>query len=40
MGIRLMIIKLKKYKETRELLIENGATGSQAPIRMDTGGYL
>jgi len=32
MGIRLMIIKLRKYNEIRELLIENGTTGSQAQV--------
>ena len=32
MGIRLMIIELKKYNEIRELLIENGTSGSQAQV--------
>ena len=32
MGIRLMIIKLKKYNEIRELLIENRTTGSQGHV--------
>jgi len=31
-GKRLMIIKLERYKETRELLIENRVTGSQGHI--------
>ena len=32
MGIRLMIIELRKYNETGELLIEKGTTGSQAQV--------
>src|SRR5882724_5235402 len=32
MGIRLMIIELRKYIEVRELLIEKGTTGSQAQV--------
>jgi len=32
MGIRLMIIKLRKYIEVRELLIEKGITGSQGQV--------
>ena len=32
MGIRLMIIELKKYIKVRELLIEKGTTGSQAQV--------
>ena len=32
MGIRLMIIELRKYNEIRELLIENITTGSQAQV--------
>jgi len=32
MGIRLMIIELRKYNEIRELLIENRTTGSQAQV--------
>src|SRR5882724_4640020 len=32
MGIRLMIIKLRKYNGARELLIEKGTTGSQAQV--------
>ena len=32
MGTRLMIIELEKYNEIRELLIENGTTGSQAQV--------
>ena len=32
MGIRLMIIELRKYNEIGELLIENGTTGSQAQV--------
>ena len=32
MGIRLMIIELRKYTEVRELLIEDGTTGSQAQV--------
>jgi len=31
-GIRLMIIKLRKYNEIRELHIENGTAGSQAQV--------
>jgi len=30
MGIRLMIIELRKYNEIGELLVENGIAGSQA----------
>ena len=33
MGIRLMIIKLRKYNEIRKLLIRTGTTGSQAQVR-------
>jgi len=33
MGIRLMIIKLRRYSKIGELHIENGATGSQAQVR-------
>ena len=32
MGIRLMIIELRKYNGIRELLIENGTAGSQAQV--------
>ena len=32
MGIRLMIIKLRKYNKIGELLIENRTTGSQAQV--------
>src|SRR5882724_3926268 len=32
MGIRLIIIELRKYNKVRELLIENGTTGSQAQV--------
>ena len=32
MGIRLMIIELRKYIEVGELLIESGITGSQAQV--------
>jgi len=32
MGIRLMIIKLRKYNKIRELLTENRTTGSQAQV--------
>jgi len=32
MGIRLMIIELRKYNEIGELLIENGTTGLQAQV--------
>jgi len=32
MGIRLMIIKLRKYNENGELHIENGTTGLQAQV--------
>ena len=32
MGIRLMIIKLRKYNGVGELLIEKGTTGSQAQV--------
>ena len=32
MGIRLMIIKLRKYNEIRELLIENRTTELQAQV--------
>ena len=32
MGIRLMIIELRRYNEIGELLIENGTTGSQAQV--------
>jgi len=32
MGIRLMIIELRKYNKIRELLIENRTTGSQAQV--------
>ena len=32
MGIRLMIIKLRKYIKVGELLIEKGITGSQAQV--------
>ena len=31
-GIRLMIIELRRYNKIRTLLIENGATGSQAQV--------
>jgi len=36
MGIRLMIIELRKYNEIRELLIENRTTGSQAQVSYRT----
>ena len=32
MGIRLMIIELRRYSEIGELHIENGTTGSQAQV--------
>ena len=32
MGIRLIIIELKRYNEIRELLIGKGTTGSQAQV--------
>jgi len=32
MGMRLMIIKLRKYNKIRELLIENQTAGSQAQV--------
>ena len=32
MGIRLMIIELRRYNKIRELLIENGTTGLQAQV--------
>jgi len=32
MGIRLMIIKLRKYNEAKELLIETRTAGSQAQV--------
>jgi len=32
MGIRLMIIELRKYKEMGELLIENQTAGFQAQV--------
>jgi len=32
MGIRLMIIELKRYNEIRELLRGKGTTGSQAQV--------
>jgi len=32
MGIRLTIIKLRRYNEIGTLLIENGTTGSQAQV--------
>jgi len=32
MGIRLMIIKLRRYNEIRALLIEDGDTGFQAQV--------
>ena len=32
MGIRLMIIELRKYIEVGELLIEKGTTGLQAQV--------
>ena len=32
MGIRLMIIKLRKYKKIGELLIENQTAGSQTQV--------
>ena len=32
MGIRLMIIELRKYNKIRELLIENRTAGSQAQV--------
>ena len=32
MGTRLMIIKMKKYNEIGELLIENRTTGLQAQV--------
>jgi len=31
-GIRLMIIKLRKYNKIKELLIENRTTGSQGHV--------
>ena len=37
MGIRLMIIELRKYNEIRKLLIENGTTGSQAQVSYQDG---
>ena len=32
-----MIIELRKYNEIRELLIENGTTGSQAHVSYQDG---
>ena len=32
MGIRLMIIELRRYSEIKEPHIEKGTTGSQAPV--------
>ena len=32
MGIRLMIIELRKYNSAKELLIETRTTGSQAQV--------
>ena len=41
MGIRLMIIELRRYIKVRELLIENRTTRSQAQdVGMETRGYL
>ena len=37
MGIRLMIIELKKYIEVRELLIGKGTTRSQAQVIYQDG---
>ena len=37
MGIRLMIIELRKYIEVRELLIEKGSTGSQVQVIYRSG---
>jgi len=37
MGIRLMIIELRKYNETRELLMEKRTTGSQAQVSYRDG---
>jgi len=36
-GIRLMIIKLRKYNEIRELLIRNTTTGLQAQVSYQDG---
>src|SRR5882724_3230939 len=37
MGIRLMIIKLGRYNEIRELLMGNRTTGSQAQVSYQDG---
>ena len=37
MGIRLMIIKLRKYNEIEELLKRNRTTGSQAQVSNQDG---
>jgi len=37
MGIRLMIIKLRKYNEAEELLIETRTAGSQAQVSYQDG---
>ena len=39
MGIKLMIIKLRKYNEIGELLIENRTTGSQEHVSYWNGGW-
>ena len=40
MGTRLMIIELRKYIEVRELLIEDGTTGSQAQVIYQDGDQM
>src|SRR5882724_290663 len=37
MGIRLMIIELRKYNEAKELLIETRTAGSQAQVSYQDG---
>ena len=39
MGIRLMIIELRKYNKIRELLKGNRTTGSQAQVRCWDGDW-
>jgi len=39
MGIRLMIIELRKYIEVGELLIEKGITGLQAQVIYQDGDW-
>ena len=39
MGIKLMIIKLRKYNKIGQLLIENRTAGSQGHVRYRDGGW-